>query len=288
MHLSLIGLAIGIVCCTRLLWSRSIFIPFFPRAQTQPTSWQPALFAFLFPPLLLLTTGMAVLDMGTQGQMLGVPVGGIGYSLAWGFLGYAGTTLLWTGGQAWRSLHRLQTHPQRSLNGLTGRVLAHSTPFAAQVGFWQSQLVVSQGLLDLLSQEQLEAVLTHEQAHAYYRDTFWFFWWGWLRQVTAWLPQTESLWQKLLLLRELRADRWAAQRVDPLLLAESLLLVVQAPVLGSQEIYAAFGADPTLNRLEERIEALLTDASPTEPQHRSLWLELLLTLAPFATVLFHS
>lgn len=287
MHLSLIVLAIGIVCCTRLLWSSSIpFLSLF--FSTKPTSWQHPLLAFLLPPLLLLTTGMAVLGMGSQGQMLGVPVGGIGYLLAWGFLGYAGVTLLWTIGQAWRSLHQLQIHSRHNLNGLTGRVLAHSTPFAAQVGFWQSQLVVSQGLLDTLSQEQLEAVLTHEQAHAYYRDTFWFFWLGWLRQVTAWLPQTESLWQNLLLLRELRADRWAAQRVDPLLLAESLLLVVQAPLVNSQEICAAFGTDPTLNRLEERIDALLTDAPVIEPQFRSLGLGLLLTLSPFVTVLFHS
>lgn len=285
MHLSLILLAIGITCGTRLLWSMSMPSPL-ARSSTRITLWQLILLAFLFPPLLLLTTAIAVLYMGTQGQMLGLPVGWIGYSLALGFLGYAGVSLLWAGGQAWRSLQRLSTHPQCSLNELMGRIVAHSTPFAAQVGFWRSQLLVSQGLLDTLSSDQLEAVLTHEQAHAHYRDTFWFFWWGWLRQVTRWLPQTEALWQKLLLLRELRADRWAAQRVDPLLLAEALLLVVQAPIVEA-EVCAAFGAAPLLNRLEERIEALLEDNPPLEQTPRSIWLGLLLTLAPFLTVLFH-
>lgn len=291
MHLSLILLAIGLVCCTRILWCNGL--PSLSSSFSVPTRlnpWQPALFAFLLPPLLLFTTAIAVLWMGTQGQMLGVSVGWIGYSLALGFLGYAGATLLWAAIQAWRSLRQLQRHPQRSLHGLTGRILDHSTPFAAQVGFWQSQLVVSQGLLDILTPEQLAAVLTHEQAHAHHRDTFWFFWLGWLRQVTTWLPQTGMLWQKLLLLRELRADRWAAQRVDPLLLAESLLLVVQAPLLDShsQEICAAFGADPALSRLEERIDALLSDTFTFDVQPRSIGLGLLLVLTPFLTLLFHS
>ena len=55
---------------------------------------------------------------------------------------------------------------------------------------------------------------------------FGFFWWGWLRRLTEWLPHSKELWQELLLLRELRADQWAAQQVDPLVLAESLLLMV--------------------------------------------------------------
>lgn len=294
MHLSLILLAIGIVYCTRWLWFHQIPSLFAPTPVSPPSrQWHFVLLALIFPPLLLLMTAIAVLYMGTQGQMWGLPVGWIGYSLAAGFLGYTAITLLWAIIQAWRSVHHLQTHPQQSLNGLTGRVLAHSTPFAAQVGFWRSELIVSQGLLDRLSQEQLESVLTHEQAHAHYHDTFWFFWLGWLRQITVWLPHTGSLWQELLLLRELRADRWAAQQVDPLVLAESLLLVVQAPLLDSPDICAAFGADPTLNRLEERIDALLTemdaaevDAIDSRPPY--IWTALLLTLTPFLTVLFHT
>jgi Zn-dependent protease with chaperone function len=164
MHLSLILLVIGIVCCTRLVW----LLP----AQTQTNLWQRTLLTFLFSPLLLLTTAVAVLYMGTQGQMLGLPVGWIGYSLALVFLSYAAVSLLWAVGQAWRSIQQLHLHPRCTLNGLSGRVLDHTTPFAAQVGFWRSELVVSRGLLDTLSPEQLTAVLTHEQAHAHYRDTF--------------------------------------------------------------------------------------------------------------------
>lgn len=290
MHLSLILLTIGVIACIRWFRLRQI-LPFCASvpASLRFNQWQSSLLTFVFPPLLLLTTAIAVLYMGTQGQMWGLPVGWIGYSVAAGFLGYAMVTFLWVMIQAWRSVHHLQIHSQQPLgNGITGRVFAHSTPFAAQVGFWRSELVVSQGLLDCLSSEQLEAVLTHEQAHAHYRDTFWFFWLGWLRQITLWLPNTTALWQELLLLRELRADRWAAQRVDPLLLAESLLLVVQAPLLDSPDVCVAFGADPTLDRLEERIDALLTEAPAIDSLLPQIWTVLLLTLTPFLTVLFHT
>lgn len=291
MHLSLILLTIGVIYCTRLIWLKQIFPCL--SSSCRLSRWQPLLLAFSFPPLLLLATAVAVLYMGTQGQMWGLPVGWIGYSLAVGFLSYAATTFLWAVLQAWRSVRQLRTHPQQNLNGLSGRVLDYPMPFAAQIGFWRSELVVSQGLLNHLNPEQLEAVLTHEQAHAHHRDTFWFFWLGWLRQLTGWLPHTGALWQELLLLRELRADRWAAQRVDPLLLAEALLLVVQAPLTDFPDVCAAFGADPTLDRLEERIDALLSETGTVEadaidPQSRFIWVSLLLTLTPFLTVLFHT
>jgi Zn-dependent protease with chaperone function len=50
--------------------------------------------------------------------------------------------------------------------------------------------------------------LAHEQAHAHYRDTFWFFW---LNVLTSWLPHTEALWQEILFLREIRADEKAKE-----------------------------------------------------------------------------
>jgi Zn-dependent protease with chaperone function len=248
--------------------------------------WQKTLFTFLLPPVLLLMTAVAVLCMGTQGQMLGLPVGWMGYLLALGFLGVAVGLLLRLSWLGWRSLRQVQTYPVAEIAGVIGRTLNTSQLFAAQVGFWQSQLVISQGLLDRLTSEQLEAVLTHEQAHAYYRDTFWFFWMGWLRHFTAWLPNNEVLWQELLLLRELRADRWAAQTVDPLILAESLLLTVQDSST-STDLCAAFSAAAPLSRLEERIEALLSPPELSSQFNGIALLGLAVALIPLLTVLFH-
>lgn len=223
--------------------------------------------------------------------MLGIPVGEIGFSCALVFLSLAIGCLLWRAIQAGWSAQRIRQYPVIKLQNTTGYLLDTSMPFAAQVGFWQSDLVISRGFLTHLSAEQVEAVLTHERAHAYYRDTFWFFWLGWLRQLTIWLPNTEHLWQELLLLREMRADRWAASQVDALLIAESLLKMTQLPLMDLENSCAAISASASLTRLEERIEALLSveplerleleRLSPTQ----SLWW--LLALMPLLTVVLH-
>jgi len=278
MHLSLILLTLGFAVLIRSVWKKP--------EKSWAKRWQAALTAFLLPPLLLLMSSVAVLCMGTQGQMLGLPVGWLGYSLAFGFVGFAGVSLLGLAGQGWRSLQQVRTYPTLDLADQTGYLLDSPTLFAAQIGFWQSELLVSRGLLQNLTSAQLNAVLTHEQAHHHYRDTFWFLGLGWLRHLTTWLPNTEALWQELLLLRELRADQWAAQRVDPLLLAEALLLVVKAPLLDANSHCAAFSASLPVSRLEERIGALLTTSTEIEPK-TCQWIWLFLALLPLFTLAFH-
>lgn len=215
------------------------------------------LFLFLLPPLLLITTALAIVWMGFHGSMLGIKASWLGYVIAVGFLAFLACRLVDLTWQGSRSLKQLHTYPQQQIAGATARILETDFPYIAQVGFWNSELVVSRGLLLALDEEHLAAVLAHEQAHAYYRDTFWFFWFSWLRTCTVWLPNTELLWQELLLLRELRADRQAATKVDSLLLAESLLTVAQAPLKSSISLCPNFNAPAFGDRLEERIDCLL-------------------------------
>lgn len=278
MHLFMILSTLTLAIAVRVSWTQN----------TQDRSWGRSLLFFLFPPLLLFITGLAVLCMGTQGTMIGLPVGQASYWLTWflfAWIGYCGLKLAWSG---WQSVQKTRTYPSLDLGGTSGRVLETSALFSALVGFWQPELVVSKGMLHTLRPEQLAAVIAHEQAHYYYRDTFWFFWLGWIRNCTAWLPNTQALWQELLLLRELRADAQAAQQVDPLVLAESLVLVVRSSMMPMTSFCAAFSAVTQSDRLTERIEALLTSQEPpTQPQIKwSFWL--LLAFLPLATVPFHS
>ena len=154
-------------------------------------------------------------------------------------------------------------------SGTLGRVVETAAVFSAQVGLWRSELVVSQGLLEHLNAEHLEAVLAHESGHAHYRDTFWFFWLGGLRRLTGWLPQSETLWQELLLLREVRADEWAARRVDSLVLAESLMSVITAPLLSTEAICASFSCAAPRSRLAQRVDAFADGIARFGP-HASL------------------
>lgn len=281
MHLVMILAALGLVWWLRGRWS-------YPQGSWN-RRWQQALSLFLFPPLLLLMTATSVVYMGSEDEpMVWEWQGHFSYLLASGFLGFAGVLCLKLASQSWRSLQQARACPRLNFRGRRGRVLDTPIPFSALIGFWQPELIVSQGLLKALDNAHIEAVFTHEQGHYYYRDTFWFFWLGWVRSYTAWLPHTEALWQELLLLRELRADRWAAQQVDPLLLAESLLVVVSTLPVHSDNCCAAFSCALPRSRLEERIEALL--AEPELPAQPSLWSWswLLLAFLPLAVVPFHN
>ena len=232
--------------------------------------WQKALVCFVLPPLLVVMTAIAVLCMGSEGQMIGLQAGRLSFAIAIIFLIYGVMRSAQLALNGWQSLQKLQDlvvdikddFQVDSLVNEPVRLLNMPILFAAQIGFWRSHLFVSQGLLDTLDQDHLEAVLLHERAHAHYRDTFWFFWLGCLRQVMPWLPNTQALWEELLLLRELRADRWAAQYADGLLLAESLLAMVSSNMQPMPIFAAAFGATNTSDRLEERVNFLLAEPEP--------------------------
>lgn len=250
--------------------------------------WRRSLFLFLFPPLLIFMTANAVVCMGTQGKMGGMYTDSFSYVLALICLGLFAILCLKQSFQGWQSVKSARQCPQVNLAGKQIRLLETGALFAGQMGFWQPELVISQGLLTTLSPAHLESVLAHEQGHYHYRDTFWFFWLGWVRSCTAWLPNTEPLWEELLALRELRADSYAASQVDPLLLAESLLLVVSHSPVSSEVCCAALGSSSVGERLEQRIEALLTPPEPTPEAQMQSWHGFLLAFLPLLTVIFHS
>ncbi len=267
--------------------------------------WQQALVCFVLPPMLVLMTAIAVLCMGAEGQMIGLQVGRLSYAIALSFLAYSIFRVAQLALTGWLSLQKLQklvtdanNDQVTTLDPIIDPIKLLNIPmlFAAQIGFWRSELFVSQGLLDTLDPPHLEAVLLHERAHAHYRDTFWFFWLGSLRQVMPWLPNTQALWEEMLLLRELRADRWAAQQVDGLLLAESLLAMVSNNVLLTDiptnnfdvTFAANFGYTSNSDRLEERINFLLAEPEPLPKlSWRSVfWLSF--ALLPLAVLPLHS
>lgn len=279
MHLVMIVITLVIACWTRHQWRQS--------QGTWSERWQYALFLFFFPPLLIFMTAIAVLCMGTQGKMSGLQTGWFSYVLALMSLAFSAVLCIKLAWGGWQSVKSARNCSLVDFAGRQVRVLDTGVPFAGQIGFWQPELVLSQGLLHTLSPEQLETVLAHEQGHYHYRDTFWFFWLGWVRSCTAWLPNTEALWQELLALRELRADAHAASQVDPLLLAESLLLVVSSPPISSEICCAALGSSD-VNRLEQRVEALLAQPEPVPEVKFQFWNSYLLAFLPLVTVIFHT
>jgi Zn-dependent protease with chaperone function len=292
MHIAMILGVLGLAWCLRWLYSPSNML--LNRQQiTHQERWQRSLFLFLFPPLLVLMTAIAVIFMGPQGQMMGFQAGRFSYIVAIALLIYAvvwGCILIL---QGLRAVRKVSSYPRSELaSQLAGQMVrAIDTPqiFAAQVGFWQPHLVVSEGMLQKLDREHLHAVLKHEQAHDCYRDTFWFFCLGYIKQLTVWLPNSDLLWHELLLLREMRADRWAAQYVDKLLLAEALLCSVSGAIAPEIDIFcAAFSCPMPRSRLEERIDAILDETTPETNPNYAVFGWLILSLLPLISIPFHS
>lgn len=149
MHLSFVLFSIAAVLCIRLCSPQGT------GQRTWSSRWQRALSLFLLPSLLLFTTALAVILMGTDGYMLGLPVGWIGYLLAVSFLGYAGVRLLVLLVGGWRSIQTVQTYDLFNFQKTVGYVLDTPALFAAQVGFWNSKLVMSRGLLTSFNDAQL-------------------------------------------------------------------------------------------------------------------------------------
>ncbi len=272
----------------------SLIIAWRLRASSHPSPgswqirWRRSLFLFLFPPLLLFMTATSVVCMGTQGKMGGMYTDSLSYILALIYLVFFALLCIYLSWQGWNLIQSARECPQLNVADREVRLLPTAALFAGQMGFWQPELVISQGLLQTLSPEHLESVLAHEQGHYHYRDTFWFFWLGWVRSATTWLPNTEPLWQELLVLRELRADSYALSYVDPLVLAESLLLVASNSTAPSEVCCAALGSSSGGDRLEQRITALLTPPEPiSDPQILS-WHGFLFAFVPLITVLFHT
>ncbi len=280
MHFLMIIVALTVAYCLRSQWTLI--------SGNWIQRWQYTIFFFLFPPLMILTTAIALVCMGSQGQMVYWHTSRFSYLFAMASLCAALCMFILLLFQGWKSIQNACSCPQVNIAGEKVRLLDTQSLFAGQIGFWQPQLVVSKGLIESFSPEHLETVLAHEQGHYHYRDTFWFFCLGWVRSCTCWLPNTKALWQELLVLRELRADAYAALRVDPLLLAESLLMVVSNRNLSSEEFCCAALADGVEgDRLEQRIDALLSQPSAI-PEADMSWNRFAFAFLPLLTVVFHT
>jgi len=293
MHSSLWGLALVLAVGLRLGWQPMDHLPWHRR-------WQRALVGFCVPPMLLLSTAIAVMQMGHHGRMLGLPVSQVGCWLALA-LGSLGLGLLgWGLGQVGLATWRVRQLPWVTLaNGERARWVDSDGYIAARVGLWNPDLVVSRAVIEQLSDPQLEALCRHEQAHLHYRDTALFFALGWLRRLTGWLPRTQVLWQELTLLREIRADRWACQTVAVPLLADTILqLALGAPPPSRLPVpaVAVQMAPGSVVILRARLNALLAlpadDAASGSvnwamPSSWFSWALLGLGLVPLGTVLLH-
>jgi hypothetical protein len=144
---------------------------------------------------------------------------------------------------------------------LDAQVLPVAAPLCLLVGFFRSVVVVSNGLVDQVDEEDLRVILSHERAHAARRDVLF----RWIARFTTlfMLPGARAtLLDTIELTSEQSCDDAAARTVgDRLRVAETILKVERLCSqvrLPSMRLAVSFGG----HRISERVTALI------EPQRR--------------------
>ncbi len=115
--------------------------------------------------------------------------------------------------------------------GLAGRVdaVADAQPFALTYGLLRPRVLVSTGLLTVMSPAERRAVLTHERCHVRGRDPLKVFVARVLPPREFYLPVLRHLRKRLVAGRELAADRSAIDTHGHRALAGALLKAVEPP-----------------------------------------------------------
>ncbi|MHA7283800.1 M56 family metallopeptidase [Arthrobacter sp. TMS2-4] len=105
-------------------------------------------------------------------------------------------------------------------------VIKHPAPVAYCLpGGARSVTVMSDGLMDLLSKEELDAVLTHEHAHLHQRHHLLLWAFAAWRSALPWLPTSRLAQQAVSELIEMLADDEALRHVDEPTLVRAIAIV---------------------------------------------------------------
>ncbi len=154
--------------------------------------------------------------------------------------------LLWAAHNVGRELRRVRADHRQLVDIIAThdrervRILQHPTPTAYCIPGRQSRVVISQGVLDALPGDQLDAVLAHEEAHLRGRhDLLLEFFSVVHRAVPGPLRSQEALAEVRLLIEAL-ADRAAVRRSGEVATARALITLA-----GSRAPEAALGAGTT-------------------------------------------
>jgi beta-lactamase regulating signal transducer with metallopeptidase domain len=91
-------------------------------------------------------------------------------------------------------------------------VISCSAPIAVTMGFLNPKIILSTGLLNLLDENELEAVIYHELYHKKHRDPLKIFLLSLFASIMWYIPILKWFHQKYKIIREILADHYAINR----------------------------------------------------------------------------
>lgn len=131
------------------------------------------------------------------------------------------------------------------------RVVDHPGRSAYCLPGLRSRVVLTSGTVEALTEDELEAVLSHERAHTGARHDLMLEFFTVLHHTVPGALRSEAALREVRLLVELLADRHAARQVGPTPLGGAL-----AAMAGSAHPHAALGSGATTEELIIRVHAL--------------------------------
>lgn len=159
-------------------------------------------------------------------------------------------------------------------------VVSYPTTLAITMGFFKPRIIISTGLINLLTDEELNAVLAHELYHKNNRDPLKMFLLSLFSTTFRYIPILKWFHQKYRIVQEVLADEYAIERqATSASLSSALLKMLK---VGKKEkmpfTYASF-ADTSVNY---RIEYLLNPL--TELKWQMPWRDAILSIAIFILI----
>lgn len=134
-------------------------------------------------------------------------------------------------------------------------VVRGAAPIAMTIGFIRPSVVVSEGLLELLDDEETEAVLAHERFHQQHRDPLFILLVLTGAKVFWYIPLLAWCHKQFAVSREMLADHYAIARTSPYSLGSALLKLAKRNVKreGERIVVASFAKQSIAYRIEQLV-----------------------------------
>lgn len=127
-------------------------------------------------------------------------------------------------------------------------IVSYPVPLAITMGLMHPKIVLSTGLMNLLNDDELEAVIAHEMAHVKNRDPLTIFFMTLCSSTFWYIPILKWLNQQYRILKELVADDFAIEKQETTVhISSALLKMLKVKKPDTMAFTYASFADTTIN-----------------------------------------